>query len=187
MNLLMVGVVAVLALPQHEASWRQVAAVPIFGDGRLKSCALNFQAAQQTTFYGDGRTIGIDGSANIYHFGGGQMSLLIKSTIINGPSPGLQPTETAYLISGLKTNAADSVRTQPSETPGYTLTGFDIGQATTDAIAGIIRSRVLTVGVVPKNAATSITSRFDLDDETATTWSSCVSELIDQARDALAD
>ena len=126
------------ATAQEVESLQQVTVQPYFAEGRLQGCALNFDVAQRDDIYAAGAAVGVSGSFQVYNFGDGRFLALLKVGVVDlGGS--YQAPESAYLINGYATSAGEAVTDDmPSETEGFGLFGFSLGEQTTAAIIGLM-------------------------------------------------
>lgn len=180
----MIGLIAALLLiGQAEERWSDATVTPVFGDGALRGCALNFKSVKRDSLYFGGRAVGADGSFNLYHFGAGDVSAMLKVTVLDGQA--LHLPDTGYLITGFASNASDINSTLVSEDSGYRLISFTLGAATADAIGHVAVDSAVTVGVQMNGGRGAIPFRTDLSEGQADDWSKCVATLIEDAEDAL--
>ena len=181
----MIGIVAALALLAQEPDRLSEATVaPVFAEGRLRGCALNFKSVQRDNLYFGGRAVGADGSFNLYHFGGGQVGAMLKVAVLDGEA--MRLPDTGYLITGYATNAEDVTSNMVGDDAGYRLTSFRFGASTAEAIGYVAGSAAITVGVQMSGGQSAIPFRTDLTQEQASSWESCVDTIVADIRSALA-
>ncbi len=180
----MIGLIAALLLiGQAEERWSDATVTPVFGDGALRGCALNFKSVKRDSLYFGGRAVGADGSFNLYHFGAGDVSAMLKVTVLDGQA--LRLPDTGYLITGFASNASDINSTLVSEDSGYRLISFTLGAATADAIGHVAVDSAITVGVQMNGGRSAIPFLTELSEDQAADWSECVATLLTDAEDAL--
>lgn len=180
----MIGVALALGLlVQDPDRWSEAVVAPVFGEGRLRACAINFKAAQRDNLYFGGRYVGTDGSFNLYHFGGGQVGAMLKVTVLEGEA--MRLPDTGYLVTGYATNVDDVASNMEADDVGYRLVAYSLGGATAEAVAHIAIRSVLTVGVQMNGGASAIPFRVDLTEEQASDWSDCVDTLVSDIENAL--
>ena len=180
----MIGIVAALALLAQEPDRLSEATVaPVFAEGRLRGCALNFKSVQRDNLYFGGRAVGADGSFNLYHFGDGQVGAMLKVAVLDGDA--MRMPDTGYLITSYETNAEDVTSNMVGDDAGYRLTTFRFGESTAEAIGYIAGTAMITVGVQMGGGQSAIPFRTDLTEAQAADWELCVDTLITDIRAAL--
>lgn len=172
-------------LAQEPDRWSEAIVAPVFAEGRLRACAINFKAAQRDNLYFGGRYVGTDGSFNLYHFGDGKVGAMLKVAVLEGEA--LRLPDTGYLITGYATNAADAVSNMEADDVGYRLVAYSLGDATVDAIANFSVNSTVTVGVQMFGGTSAIPFRVDLSNDQAADWSDCVGTLINDIERVLGD
>ncbi len=180
----MIGIFAAFALLVQEPDrWSEATVGPIFADGRLRGCALNFKAAQRDNLYFGGRAVGTDGSFNLYHFGEGQAGAMLKVAVLDGEA--MRLPDTGYLITGFATNAEDITSNMVGDDAGYRLTTFSLGVSTAEAIGSIAGSGAIIVGVQMSGGKSAIPFRADLTQKQGADWANCVDTLVADIESAL--
>lgn len=180
----MIGMLAALALFSQDVDrLSEATVVPVFGDGSLRGCAINFRSVQRDNLYFGGRPVGADGSFNVYHFGEGRVGAMLKVAVLDGAA--LRRPDTSYLITGYATNAADLTSNMAAEDAGYMLSTFEFGAPTAEAMADFMEGALITVGVQMNGGAGAIPFRTDLTDEQVGAWASCMKRLVTDAQLAL--
>ena len=142
-----------------EAS--RIDATPIFQDGRLTGCSLVFDVIVQDHRYKAGALTQASGSVTVWgaegHIGAG---IKLGLATIAPDSPPFEKPATAFLVSGLETNAGDLIGTAESPTPGFGNFFYQMSDATMEGIVAITAGR-LTVGYTRPGGTTAQT--FDLN------------------------
>lgn len=180
----MIRILAALALFSQDVEQLSEATVaPVFGEGSLRGCTINFKSVQRDNLYFGGRPVGADGSFNVYHFGQGRVGAMLKVAVLDGLA--LRLPDTSYLIAGYATNAADLTANMAAEDAGYMLSTFAFGAPTVDAITHFMDDASISVGVQMNGGSSAIPFRTDLTDEQVGAWASCMERLVTDAQSAL--
>lgn len=179
-----IGLAVALVMTQEADRWSEATVAPRFADGRLQACALNFKSVQRDNLYFGGRLVGADGSLNVYHFGGTAVSAVIKLAVLDGQA--LRAPDTAYLVYGYATNAADvTANMAAAEDAGYTMTSFSFANPTAEALGSIDDRSSITVGAQMNGGQGAIPFRIDLTEAQVSDWSNCMTALLDGVRDEI--
>lgn len=174
----MIGLLAALALfGQDPDRWSEARVAPIFGEGKLGGCSINFQSVQRDHLYFGGRMVGADGSFNLYNFGEGGFGAMLKVAVLEGEA--LRLPDTAFLISGYATNADDVLSNMVGDDAGYRLTALQLGPSTSEAIFHIARNEVMIVGVQMNGGRSAIPFQIDISEEQRAEWRGCVNQVLD--------
>ena len=102
---------------------------PVFQNGELTGCALNFQAGKNDYTYFEGDLALINGSLNLYTLRGKPPFFALKLGIMRDGEQSYVAPSTAYILSDYKTNKTDFLTAVDAETPGFRLFTFSAGEA----------------------------------------------------------
>lgn len=174
----MIGLAVALALfAQEPDRWSEARVAPIFGEGKLGGCLINFKSAQRDNLYFGGRVVGADGSFNLYNFGEGNFGAMLKVAVLDGEA--LRLPDTAFLISGYATNADDVLSNMVGDDAGYRLVALRLGESTAEAIFRIAQSDTMIVGVQMNGGRSAIPFQVDISEEQRAEWRGCVNQVMD--------
>jgi hypothetical protein len=101
---------------------------PVFQNGELTGCALNFQAGKNDYTYFAGDLALINGSLNLYTPEGKAPFYALKLGVMRDGSKAYVAPSTAFLLSDENSNKVDFLKTIDSETPGFRLFTFAAGE-----------------------------------------------------------
>ncbi len=183
---LIVGALAIAASPvwaQQPEAIQDVQVSPYFANGRLQGCVVNFDVAQRDDIYAEGRAVGVSGSLSLYDFGGGRLMALLKLGFLElGGS--YQAPEAAYLLDGLRTTADELYPEQvPSETPGFGLFAFRLGEATSGVIGRLVAEGVLAFAYERIGGSSGVPVSLRISEESQrTSYNECVEALLEPYR-----
>ncbi|RZJ46013.1 MAG: hypothetical protein EON86_00140 [Brevundimonas sp.] len=169
-----------LAQDQQAPSIQEVAVVPRFADGVLQGCAVNFQVIQYDTMYAGGRPVLLDGSFQIYNFGSGRVSALLKLGFIDETGGAHTAPSSAYLVNGLVTSADEALHQMGSETPGFGLFGFRMGEQVTNSIVRIMDTGKFSFAYQREGGSGGVPIEIDMSQspEKVSSWSECIDALL---------
>lgn len=167
---------------------------PIFFDGKLQGCAINFEVARKDPEYSQGHIVYITGSLNFYAFKDKNLSFVLKLGVrgVNGATAFSAPSE-AILVTGNGTNRADFLQAVPGEIAGFRMFMFRAGKSTLSAaLESLTEQQTLTFAYSMRprgmNAIVPVNLRmrqlnFDhpensqIDDSLIQGWLGCQSDI----------
>jgi len=170
---------------------------PVFQNGELTGCALNFQAGKNDHTYFDGDLALINGSLNLYGLRGKVPFYALKLGVMrNGEKTYVAPS-TAFVVSDKASNKADFLSAVDAETPGFRLFTYSAGDATLQ-VMGDTTAKDKTIRIGYTMGAGSMSSiipitlsmkklNFEnpkdsvLDDRAAAEWWGCNLNVIEAA------
>jgi len=169
-----------LAQDQQSPSIQELAVVPRFADGALQGCAVNFQVIQHDTMYAGGRPVLLDGSFQIYNFGSGRVSAVLKLGFMDEIGGAHTAPSNAYLVNGLLTSADEFQHQMGSETPGFGLFGFRIGEQVTNSIVSIMDTGKFSFAYQREGGSGGVVIEIDMSQspEKVLRWSECIDVLL---------
>ena len=161
-------------------SIQDVAVVPRFADGVLQGCAVNFDVAQRDDIYAKGEAVGVSGSFQVYNFGGSNIVSMLKLGYLDFGSSAYVAPDNAYMVNGFATSASEATEEIPSETPGFGLFGFRIGDQITATIVGLMESGKMTFAYQRDGGMTGVPVQVDLGmaADRNEKWSECIDALL---------
>ncbi|WP_426051715.1 hypothetical protein [Brevundimonas sp. SL161] len=169
-----------LAQAQQSPSIQEVAVVPRFADGVLQGCAVNFQVIQYDTMYAGGRPVLLDGSFQIYNFGPGRVSAVLKLGFIDEIGGAHTAPSDAYLVNGLATSVDEAQHQMGSETSGFGLFGFRLGEQVTNSIVRIMTAGKFSFAYQREGGSGGVPIEIDMSQspEKVSDWSECIDALL---------
>ncbi len=161
---------------------QEVAIAPRFADGVLQGCAVNFQILERDTMYAAGAPVLVDGSFQIYNFGPGRVSAVLKLGLMDASGGRYVAPSQAYMVNGFATSRGEANHQMPSETPGFTLFSFSIGEQITNSIVGIIETGKLSFAYQREGGMGGVPITVDMSEtpQKITDWSNCIKTLLVQ-------
>jgi len=170
---------------------------PVFQNGELTGCALNFQAGKNDYTYFEGELALITGSLNLYSREGKPPFYGLKLGVLrNGEKDYVAPSS-AVIVSDKTSNKVDFLTSVDSETPGFRLFTFSAGDATLKIMGDTTsKDRTIRIGYTMNGGSMSsiipITLSMKklnfenpkdsvLDDRAAAEWWGCNLNVIEAA------
>lgn len=175
------GLIAGLLSAQSGSDFQEIKVAPVFGEGRLLGCAINFKAVQRDVVNRPEGVVGFDGSANVYHFGQGKLGFALKATILDGATREMSRPSVTYLINGLDTNNADLALSEPAENAGYTMSMYRFGVATMDMLTATTGDATFSIGILPLGGTMAHQIIFYLDADQMSEWGGCYQRVLEDA------
>jgi hypothetical protein len=119
----------VLAFEEKIETTISTEIVPVFQNGELTGCALNFQAGRNDYTYFGGDLALINGSLNLYSAKGKAPFYVLKLGVMrNGEKDYVAPS-TAFILSDKSSNKVDLRTSIDAESPGFRMFTFSVGEA----------------------------------------------------------
>ncbi len=154
--------------------------VPRFADGRLQGCGVVFQHIERDMLYAGGEPVLLDGSFQIYNFGPGQVSAMLKLGFLDDQSGGHVAPSSAYMVNGFATSAGEANHQMQSDTPGFALFSFRIGEQITNSIVSIMDSGKLSFAYQREGGMGGVPVTIDMsgEPEKIAQWADCIDALL---------
>jgi hypothetical protein len=120
---------------------------PVFQNGELTGCALNFQAGKNDYTYFGGDLALINGSLNLYTVKGKVPFYALKLGVMRNGEKAYVAPSSAFILSDKKSNKVDFLTAVNGETAGFRLFTFSVGE-TSMAIMGetILQDKTIRIG-----------------------------------------
>ncbi len=129
---------------------------PVFQNGELTGCALNFQAGKNDYTYFGGDLALINGSLNLYAMGGKAPFYALKLGVLRNGEQSYVAPSTAYIVSDYETNKADFQSAVNAETPGFRLFLFSAGEASISVMSKTIsQDKTIRIGYTMNDGSMS--------------------------------
>lgn len=169
----------------QERALQEVAIEPTYADGRLAGCGVRFLVVDRDEVYASGNVVGVSGSFHLYGSRDTSMVALLKIGLSDAGGPFVAPS-TAYLLNEFSTNADDALAPLASETPGYRLIIFNLGDATTDAIVSVGETGHLHFAYQREGGRSAVPVDVDLASTEGAhgRWIDCIDALVGQDEQA---
>jgi len=171
---------AASAQAELPSSIQEVEVVPRFADGALQGCAVNFQVLHRDTMYAAGEPVLLDGSLQVYNFGSGQISAVLKLGLLDiAGGLHIAPSQT-YLVNGFATSIGEQNGRMPSDTPGFGLFSFRIGDQVTASIVSIMDTGKFSLAYQREGGSGGVPIEIDMSQapEQISTWVECIDALL---------
>lgn len=154
--------------------------VPRFADGQLQGCAVNFEIAQRDDIYAAGAAVGLSGSFQVYNFGGTRVMAMLKVGYLDLDAGMYAAPSQAYLVNGFATSVGEAMDPMPSETPGFGLFGFRLGDQTTASVVSIMETGTLSFAYQREGGMTGVPVTIDIggEPEKIAQWADCIDALL---------
>ncbi len=170
---------------------------PVFQNGDLTGCALNFQAGKNDYIYFGGDLALINGSLNLYTPNGKAPFYALKLGVLRNGEKAYVAPSSAFIISDKTSNKADFLTSVDAETPGFRMFTFSAGEASVDIMGETIRAnKTIRIGYTMNDGSMSAIIpislsmkkfNFDnpsvslLDDDAPKKWLECNLNALDAA------
>ena len=179
---------------------------PVFVNGKLRGCSIEFEVGRNDPEYSKGKLVDIQGSLSLLAFDAQSPYFLLKLAVTEAGQSAPQAPTDAYLLHGYATNRADFVKRlagEAGQTPGSAMFFFRSGKSTQKAaLDDVILNRTLTFGYAMQSGGLNAVVPVDLrirqvdfndadksqiDDKLVGEWSNCAVSLLDAAKNTLQD
>jgi hypothetical protein len=130
--------------------------------------------------YAAGQPVFVDGSFQVYNFGNGRLNALLKLGLRDISSGAFVAPSKAYIVNGFSTSVDEQINQMPSETPGFTLFGFSIGDQITASIANITVNGKFTFAYQREGGSGGVPIEIDISQtpEKVAAWTDCLDALL---------
>lgn len=129
---------------------------PVFQNGELTGCALNFQAGKNDYIYFGGDLALINGSLNLYTPNGKAPFYVLKLGVLRNGEKAYAAPSSAFILSDKASNKADFMTSLDAETPGFRLFTFSAREASVDIMGETIRAnKTIRIGYTMNDGSMS--------------------------------
>lgn len=135
----------VIATPANADTGRTVEATfyPLFMRGELVGCQVAFSVLRQDDEFGQGRLTTADGLLVAYGPRAEPMGSMLRLGVADAGTVNFRSPARAYLVSRFRTNAPETGDSFLSETPGFRVFPYGLGDITVEAIFGLAATGML--------------------------------------------
>jgi hypothetical protein len=180
--------------------------IPVFTNGELSGCTLNFSVFKVDTIYFGGDLVQINGSVNLFlsddRAGAPEFFYALKLGVKRPSDAVFTPPSSAFLVSDNHSNKEDFIAATAGETSGFRLFKFDAGDATIKVMKETILSEgtirfaytmgegkmasIAPISLAMQQLDVKDITRSEVDTEAAKKWLTCNVDAIKAAlnRDA---
>lgn len=153
---------------------------PLFMRGQLVGCQVAFSVIRQDDEFGGGELTRANGLIVAYGPRADRMGAMLRLGILSSSGSTFQPPERAFLISGFRTNAAETGDSFTSDTPGFRVIPYALGETTINAIFGLAENGLLEFIYGMPRTSVDARVRVDLRDhpEVLQQWGGCLLEAL---------
>jgi hypothetical protein len=170
------------AIAQTPPSIQETSVAPYFASGRLQGCSANFEITQRDPLYNENAPVHLSGSFQVYDFGQARVVAVLKLGLFYGGQSFEAPTG-AYLVDGFRTSVEDATEDLMSETPGFRLFGFRLGEVTALAIGSLAGFGELSFAYERGGGQSAVPVKMILqEDAQRQAWSDCFETLVETYR-----
>ena len=171
--------------------------VPVFQNGELTGCALNFQAGKNDYTYFGGELALINGSLNLYTVPGKAPFFALKLGVMREGEQSYAAPSSALILSDKQSNKSDFVKAVEAETPGFRMFLFSSGETSLKIMRETISedktirigytmnggsmSSIIPISLSMKKLNFENPSDSVVDEDAATKWWECNLNAIDAA------
>jgi hypothetical protein len=153
---------------------------PLFMRGQLVGCQVAFSVIRQDDEFGAGELTRANGLIVAYGPRADRMGAMLRLGILNSSGQTFQAPERAFLANGFRTNAAETGESFLSDTPGFRVIPYALGETTLNAIFGMAEDGSLEI--VYGMPRTSVDARVRVDlrayPEVLQQWGECLLEAL---------
>ena len=153
---------------------------PLFMRGQLVGCQVGFSVIRQDDEFGGGEPTLANGLIAAYGPRADRMGAMLRLGVLNSAGQAFQPPERAFLVNGFRTNAAETGESFLSDTPGFRVIPYALGETTVDAIFGMAEDGSLEFVYGMPRTSVDARVRVDLRDypEVLQQWGACLLEAL---------
>ena len=146
----------VFALEEKIETTISTEIMPVFQNGELTGCALNFQAGKNDYTYFGGDLALIDGSLNLSVLKGKRPFFVLKLGVLRSGENDYVAPSSAFILSDKQSNKADFLTSLDAETPGFRMFTFSVGEASLKIMEDTIKAnKTIRIGYAMNGGSTS--------------------------------
>lgn len=153
---------------------------PLFVQGRLVGCQVAFSVIRQDDEFSGGDLTRANGLLVVYGPRADRMGAMLRLGILNPSSQSFQPPERAFLVSGFRSNTAEAGAGFLSDTPGFRVFPYALGETTVNAVFSLASDGTLEFIYGMPRATVDARVRVDLGEhpQVLQQWSACLLEAL---------
>lgn len=146
----------VFALEEKIETTISTEILPVFQNGELTGCSLNFQAGKNDYTYFGGDLALINGSLNLSVLKGGRPFFVLKLGVLRSGESDYVAPSSAFILSDKQSNKADFLTSLDAETPGFRMFVFAVGEASLKIMEDTIKAnKSIRIGYAMNGGSTS--------------------------------
>jgi hypothetical protein len=153
---------------------------PLFMRGQLVGCQVAFSVIRQDDEFNSGNLTRANGLIVAYGPRADRMGAMLRLGVLSSSGRTFQPPERAFLLNGFRTNATETGDSFISDTPGFRVIPYALGETTVAAIFGLAENGLLELTYGMPGTSVDARVRVDLRDhpDVLQQWGECLLEAL---------